>query len=177
MEDKIELTLGQKKKALDNNLDLVYKICQENKMLAKYFDTFDDFVQECFLIAYENIGKWDKNRSALSTFLYRTVKWKIMKKSKANGKKQLILLDDLFGNEEEVEKMILKYNQDLIEKEEDNYLLEMIIPLLSEISYKYFIEEETLEDLSKITSKSISKIQNEIVSDIKAAKEKLKNFL
>ena len=134
---KRELTKEEKIEELTKNLDVVYKFCQKyNDYYGTAYDTFEDFVSQCKVIAYGIIPKWNNTKAAITTFLYTVLPYKLKKIYKAkSAETDYIIFSDLEDDDEE------DFESQLVgEENEPSLEFKMIENDLDIMTKEYYLE-------------------------------------
>lgn len=171
-EIKPVLSLEDKKVILADNIDIVYKFCHANKSkYVKEFENFESFISECIILAYENIGQWDNERAALSTFVYNTLPWRLLNRRKREKSVKQVSLETMFDNIQELDLII--ESQNLYLQQDDGRLLKFIAPLVHKFTCEHYIGKKTYQEIADKAGKSVSHVRSVIYKNLKDIKEKV----
>ncbi len=170
---KTILTKEEKIEILNQNVDIIYKFCHKNKnQYIKDFENFSDFISNCIILAYDNIDKWDCNRSALSTYIYNTLPWQLFNQKHRDKSIRAESLDEILENNPDVEMYdeVQLYNED---RAEDEKILAVVEPMLHDYTKKYFYERKTYQQIADEKGVSLSTVKNIIYKNLKEIREKV----
>lgn len=161
------LTTEEKKEILSNSADIIYKFCHKNKSKYRHnYENFEEFISECIIFAYDYIDKWDPERSALSTYLYTTLPWRIQNaKRKERRKPKDYSLEEIVESGkgyEAFEEEILR----LEEIDRDNKILDLIIPILHNYTRAHYLEGKSYNQISEETGEKVGKIKSIVYKDL-----------
>ncbi len=130
-----------------------------------------DLVQEIFIKAWKNIGRFNPNKASFKTWIFtiarNTVTDFLRKSGSASGGKKSINFSDLDTKEESFSENIPDENllpDKVLEKLEDSEILNKTLEKLSknyqEILILHYQEEMTFEEIGKILSKPLNTVKS-----------------
>lgn len=170
------LTDLEKKEILDKNTDIIYKFCHKNKNRYRdKYENFEEFISDCILFAYDYIGKWDPERSALSTYLFTTLPWRIQNaQRKIKNDRKDVSLEKIINRGLEMEALELEMIKQK-EAERDAKTLELVIPLLHEYTKEHYLEGKTYNQIGEEKGVDPVKVRNIVYRDMKKIRAVVEN--
>lgn len=170
---KEELTREDKISILNKNVDIIYKFCHTNK--EKYrndFENFEDFISECIILAYDNIDKWDYKRGVLSTYLYNTLPWQLKNAKNRDKNVRAESLDEITDYYENVVEYD-NFEDDLVDKMEDERILKLVIPMLHDFTRMKYLEGKNYDEIAEISGRSPYAVKQAIYKNLSNIKKKV----
>lgn len=175
MVKKEKLTKEEKVAILNENLDIIYKFCHNNK--KRYigdYENFSDFISNCTVLAYDNIDKWDFNRSALSTYIYNTLPWQLQNQKTRDKSVRTDSLDEILDANPDT----VLYDEAQMQNEDrkfDEKVLKVIKPYLHKYTKMYYLDGKSYKEIAESEGKSLTTIKNAVYKNLAELREVIKN--
>lgn len=134
--------------------DMAYSIAMS---VIKDESYAEDIIQLAFLKAFDKLGSF-KGNSKFSTWFYRIVINEAFKHSRKHKTEFLTYVEDLPETSSEIDNLILKLKED-DQKYFINEALKRISMKESLILRLFYLEENSIEEISQITGWSVSNIK------------------
>lgn len=166
MVKKEKLTKEEKVAILNGNLDIIYKFCHNNK--KRYigdYENFSDFISNCIILAYDNIDRWDFNRSALSTYIYNTLPWQLRNQKTRDKSVRADSLDEILDANPDT----VLYDEAQMQNEDrkfDEKVLKVIKPYLHKYTKMYYLDGKSYKEIADSEGKSLTTIKNAIYKNL-----------
>lgn len=146
---------------------------------TKYFDSFEDYVQELRLFVLEKMNKFDPDKGEFSTFCYlcfiNRIRYQVRHYKRqpqtisidtpVDSDEQLTIVDTIPDNSPS--------EDDILSNITDKMFIQKFIKCLSDETLMYFYFDLTHKQIAKITNRTHQNVSQKIIADLERVRKVL----